>query len=264
VGHTRLGAIPKLRRWADVVAAFVDADVSHAATPVSAVAGLTLAAAEPALRAAVDDVGVRQSFLALAKVVLAAKTDDWRTALAALGIVLPDQPSLFDLTAGVQFAIDDAVLAAGAASDVGEMAHRAAAQALTELAGLAEVNLFGPDESELQRAVAQLATKKGFADLGQRFFGHFLARFLNFYLSRVTAQAAGASETLRDIGELSRFNARLNHHCVESARIVRDFCGEWFSKTTYLEGIDEKNSARFVAVAMRKLADEVQRQRGDV
>ena len=45
-----------------------------------------------------------------------------------------------------------------------------------------------------------------------------------------------------------------------AARIVRDFCGEWFSKTVYQEGIDLKNTSRFLAVAFKKLRSELDRQ----
>src|SRR5262249_19116033 len=68
--------------------------------------------------------------------------------------------------------------------------------------------------------------KKGFGELGQRFFGTFVARFLNFYLSRVTAATLG-SRGLRDLADLTEFNRSLRMHCNQSARIVRDFCGEW-------------------------------------
>jgi len=46
----------------------------------------------------------------------------------------------------------------------------------------------------------------------------------------------------------------------ESARIVRDFCGEWYSKTEYEQGINLDNSSRFLAVAVRKLRSELEQQ----
>jgi len=44
---------------------------------------------------------------------------------------------------------------------------------------------------------------------------------------------------------------------------VRDFCGEWYSKTAYREGIDLKNASRFLAVAVRKLGSELEQQGGE-
>jgi hypothetical protein len=119
--------------------------------------------------------------------------------------------------------------------------------------------LFGGSSDDVRNAIRSLSTKKGFGDLGQRFFGRFVARFLNFYLSRVTAASLG-SPRLRDLGDVAQFNDALRLHCDQSARIVRDFCGEWFSKTVYREGIDLKNTSRFLAVAFKKLRGELDRQ----
>jgi hypothetical protein len=104
-----------------------------------------------------------------------------------------------------------------------------------------------------------LSTKKGFGQLGQKFFARFVARFLNFHLSRASASGLGAPR-LQDLGYIGEFNEALATHCEESARIVRDFCGAWYSKTEYEQGIDPTNSARFLAIAVRKLKSELRHQ----
>jgi len=60
-----------------------------------------------------------------------------------------------------------------------------------------------------------------------------------------------------------QFNNALRTHCDQNARIVRDFCGEWYSKTAYKEGIDLENASRFLAVAVRKLSSELEQQGGE-
>ena len=87
-----------------------------------------------------------------------------------------------------------------------------------------------------------------------------MSRFLNFYLSRVTAGRVGG-DRLRQVGELTRFNQSLDDHCHQSARIVRDFCGQWYSKTEFQQGISLENTSGFMAVALRKLRDELERQK---
>lgn len=256
MGHTRLGNIPKTRRWQEVVALCGgEQSIGH----VPEIAEETLAAAEPALLRAMDDPGLRLAFHALARLALASREDDWNGALAELGIALPSDASIFDLTATLQASLDDQILAHGRATDVGEIAQRAMGETLMELAGPRAASLFGPSAEALRSAVRELSTKSAFGNLGQRFFGHFLARFLNSYVSRVTASVTG-TKSIGGIGDLSRFNAELTHHCLQSARIVRDFAGEWYSKTEYLEGIDTENTGRFVTVAVKKLAAELRRQ----
>lgn len=107
-----------------------------------------------------------------------------------------------------------------------------------------------------------LSTKNGFGELGQRFFGRFVARFLNFYLSRITAAQIG-TKRIQDAGDFARFEDSLKLHCDQSAHIVRDFCGAWYSKTEYKQGIDLENTSGFLAVAMQKLRSELERQKAD-
>ena len=98
--------------------------------------------------------------------------------------------------------------------------------------------------------------------LGQKFFGIFIARFLNFYLSRVTASAVNGPN-ISQVGDIYSFNEALRLHCEQSARIVRDYCGEWCSKTEYLTGINLQNTSGFIAIALKKLQAELQRQEID-
>jgi hypothetical protein len=256
MGHTRLGRIPTLRKWQDVIA-LCGAGPADALIPE--IADRTLEAAEPALLRAMDDAGLRFAFHALARLALASREADWDAALARIGVNLPADASIFDLAAELQGAVDDQILAEGRATDVSEIAQRAMGEALLELAGPSAASLFGSSADALRSAVRELSTKGGFGALGQRFFGHFLARFLNSYVSRVTASLTG-TRSIREVAELSRFNAELTLHCVQSARIVRDFAGEWYSKTEYLHGIDPQNTGGFVAVALKKLAAELRRQ----
>ena len=64
----------------------------------------------------------------------------------------------------------------------------------------------------------------------------------------------------RGIGEL---NDALVAHCQQSARIVRDFYGDWYSATEFREGITPQNTSRFVAVALNKIRAEMVSQKGN-
>jgi hypothetical protein len=63
------------------------------------------------------------------------------------------------------------------------------------------------------------------------------------------------------VGAIAQFNAALRSHCDQSARIVRDFCGDWYSKTEYQKGIDLENTSGFLAVALKKLRSELEQQK---
>lgn len=284
MGHTRLGSIPKTRPWNAVVAAFASggaggttggaggAGSSEVGTEVAAplaqfdrehvarVADQTLLAARGGLERAKDDPGLLYSVYLLTQVALASREPNWRHRLERFGLHLGSDASLIDLTAEFQGAVDDWLARRRHRSDVSEMASRAATDALAALTALKAQTLFGDSGEELRLAVRPLSTKAGFADLGQAFFGRFTSGFLNFYLSRVTATHLGEGR-LHQVGDITGFNRVLDTHCRESAQIVRDFAGQWYSKTLYEKGISLENTAGFVAVALSKLQEELRVQR---
>lgn len=259
MGHQRLGSIPKTQKWNAVVSGVMQG-TGLAREDVGEIAALTLDAAGPALENAVGDIGLRHTFYLLTQIVIASRKEDWLQQLADAGIRLSSESSIFDLTSELQLAVDDYVSEHGYATDISEMAQSAAGEALASLASDNSVSLFGNDGQSLKIAIRDLSTTKGFSRLGQVFFGRFAERFLNFYLSRITAREVG-SERLSDVAEVSRFNDALKLHCEQTARIARDFCGQWYSKTEYLEGINHHNTSRFMAIALRKLSRELAKQR---
>jgi hypothetical protein len=267
MGHTRLGDLPKTQKWRDLIARIaglrVSGGVFSAASYVEAIAAQTLEASRKGLENAKHDSGVRYAFYLLTQVTLASRSTNWEDALARHGIHLARDSTVFDLSSEIQTAIDRHVSrSSSGATDLSEMAQQSVGEALMSLADTRTVNLFGGSSDEVRNAVRTFSTKKGFGELGQRFFARFVARFLNFYLSRATAAALGGPR-LTELADVAEFNEALRTHCDQSARIVRDFCGEWYSKTDYQEGIDLENASRFLAVAVRKLSSELERQGGE-
>jgi len=266
LGHTRLGPLPKSRSWNQVVETLTGSRlrgfaVSSSASRINIIAAQTLKAARTILAKASDDAGVRYTFYLLTQLALASRHPDWRTKLDEHGITLSEQSSVFDLVAEVQNAIDRYVGGTSlGATDLSEMAQQAVGEALTSMLAAQTLSLFeDADPNDFKKALRTLSTRKGFGQLGQRFFGRFVARFLNFHLSRATAARLGAPR-LQDLGHIAEFDKALTSHCEESARIVRDFCGDWYSKTEYEHGIDLANSSRFLAVVVKKLRSELQYQ----
>lgn len=264
MGHTRLGEVPKTRKWSELVEQISGigrtGNVATADVIVGMIAAQTLDATQESLKKAATDPGVRYSFYLITQVALASRASNWESALGALGIHLSEGSTVFDFTVEMQSAIDRHIGASRSGStDLSEIAQQSAGEAIASLVGSKTVSMFAGSSDDVRNAVRCLSTKKGFGDLGQRFFGRFVARFLNFYLSRATAASLG-SPRLGGLSDIARFNDALRLHCDQSARIVRDFCGEWFSKTVYREGIDLKNTSKFLAVAFKKLRSELDRQ----
>ena len=267
MGHTRLGKIPKTQKWINVIATLAGDEGGETAVPaienIDQIATQTLIAAQQYLKLATNDLGLQYTFYLLAQVALASRSQDWRAKLQEIGIQIGEHDSLLEFTSEFQNAVDEYLERRRHASDISEIAQQAAGEALTFLAAPKSKTLFGAGPEELRSAVKEFSTTKGFSRLGQKFFGTFVARFTNFYLSRLTAAQLGKNN-LPDTGELSRFNDALQVHCEQSARIVHDFCGEWYSKTEYQEGINLDNTSRFLAIALRKLSAELNVQEAEL
>lgn len=268
MGHTRLGRLPTTKKWKAVVATISSVPttglpIASAHGPsVDVVARQSVDAAKEALEAALEDDGLNYTFFMLTQLALASRGDDWRERLGTLGIELQTGDGFFDLLSEFQGRIDAFVFERERSSDISEMAMQAAGEALASLSASRAQTLFGEDLNTVRAAIRPLSTLRGFADLGQEFFGSFMARFLNFYVSRATAAHVGSGQ-LPLLGDLTVFNDALRKHCKESALIVRDFSGEWYSKTEYQQGITLENTKRFLAVAIEKLRAELARQRDE-
>ena len=266
MGHTRLGKIPTSRKWRTVVATVSSSSGSTGgvsptlAGEVRSISQQALDAAEAGLKQAIDDDGLNYTFYLLTQVALAARDASLEARLQQHGISPDSDLTLFDLVSQFQSSVDDYIFEQDCQTDISEMAQQAAGEALTELANPRSTTLFGENEESVRAALRGFSTKNGFGQLGQKFFGLFMARFLNFYVSRITAAHMG-NEKLQQLGDLAEFNKELRRHCHESALIVRDFAGEWYSKTEYMRGIDQENTSGFLATALKKLQAELLRQK---
>ncbi len=265
MGHTRLGNIPKSRKWSEVLATLAEGSSlsgGKISEEVELIALKTLEAAETGLEKATEDIGLRYTFYLLTQLALASREDDWQETLLKDKIDISNVNSTFDVISEVQITIDDYISENGRATDISEIAQQSFGESIGLLIENKANTLFGSGKDEIQVALKSLSTKKGFADLGQKFFGSFMTHYLNFYLSRVTAAQVGTGK-FRNVNDISEFNRTLQTHCEQTARIVRDFCGEWYSKTSYLEGINLENTSRFMYVALGKLKSELKKQKVD-
>ncbi len=111
-----------------------------------------------------------------------------------------------------------------------ELASLAMRRALTETAGQQGASLFGTTLSDLQAALRTYSTRERFADLAQRFFGDFLARTMRSYVDREIPNLVGVSAGLRTVGDSREAVEAIDRHVRETAFLMRDFAGGWYSK----------------------------------
>jgi hypothetical protein len=257
MGHIRLGTLPKTRKWRQVV------DLLRLGADLETVAGSAAEAAETSLRNASDDPAFLHAFWLLTQIPLAARGPAFANDLRRLGLRVPDQPSLMDVTGAFMDAVDQHVRAQGEGrTDLGEMAQMAAVESLTAAVAPTLPSLFGAEPEDVQRAVGRHASGDRFAALARGFFARLTQRSLDYYLSRELANHVGAGERFHDDGARSRFDDALERHCREASRIVEAFAGGWYGKNVYQGGgLTPDAVRRFAPVAFKKVRSELRKRR---
>jgi hypothetical protein len=255
MGHKRLGTLPRTKRWQEVIAS-LDRGAS-----VARIAAASSAAAEGALTRAANDPALTRAFWLLTQLPLAARQADFVARLRELGLPVGSRPQLLEIIGAFSEAIDAHTRAVSERSDLGEMAQLAATESLSAIVGRSLPGLFGPTAEEVQRAVGRLATSKQFSDLARDFFARLTRRHLTYYLSRELSNHVGPETRFGSITAHSDFNANLDRHCRETARIVKNFSGDWFGKSNYEGGITPEKAAAFIAVALKKIRSELRHRR---
>lgn len=256
MGHVRLGTLPDTRPWNRVVGLIADGESA------AAVAAATSAAACAGLDRGKGDEGLAHVVFLLARTVLAARAEDFAREVARLGVSVPQDPSLYDLTAGFAAAVRDWHAAARVRqTDLGEMAELAAVEALTRCVGDRSDALF-PTGDDVRTATRELSTRSGFSALAHEFFSRFTQRFLLYHLGRELPLHVGGNGRFADPTAQTAFVDDLDVHSREAALIVKAFAGGWYSKARFEEGITERQARGFAAHCLTKLGAELERRGG--
>lgn len=256
MGHLRLGRLPKTANWQRVIA-LLDLD------PVSAdsVAAATTQAASLQLERLKRDPALAYSFWLLTQIAGAAREGDLASLLSRLGIDSSPDDSILHLVARVgdhvraHLRTNHEDTAASA-----ELASLSLRFALGQTIGLQGQSFFGSSLEDFQRACQRYSTRKQFGVLTKVFFGDYLSRTLRSYIDRELLNHVGQGSALRNVSESRQFRDAVDLYARQSARIIEDFAGGWFTKHEYETGrhITVDHTKSFVAVAMRKLQMELQ------
>ena len=119
MGHVRLGLLPRSKAWKEVVGLIA------AGADVPQVANATIAAAEKAFSFVMQDIGYTQAVWLMTQLAVAAKKQDPLGHLGSVGVVLPQEATLPDVTTALVEAMDRATQVSARRSDLGELAVRA-------------------------------------------------------------------------------------------------------------------------------------------
>jgi hypothetical protein len=253
MGHVRLGNLPKTRNWIQVI------DLLEQGAATDQIASATLSAAEKGFLRASYDAGFRHTIWLLTQITLAAREKNFGQQLKKLGLNVSNKPGIFEIVGAFSKHLDNYLNQRKARSDISEMAQFAAVESLSENTMRRSKTLFETSSDDVQRAIKEMSTKANFARFAKDFFSRFTYRYLSYFISRESSKHVGPGGPIDTIEAHTQFRDALETHCRQSAVIVEDFAGGWYSKTNYESGITPEKAAGFGHVALKKLASELRR-----
>jgi hypothetical protein len=247
MGHTRLGRLPRTRKWQEVVG------LVGASADTAEIAAATLDASKLGLEDAARDPALVHSFWLLTQIPLCARKADFIGELAKIGVSISGEVTLMELVGGLSDAVDAHVYRVGGRTDLGEMAQMGAAETLSSVLGQSTASLFETTPEDVHRELARIGTPVKFSVVARDFFARLTERYLTYFLSREL------SNKLETVDANRQFRDALSLHCKQASKIVEEFAAEWFSKANYQGGITPRKAAGFIGHAMTKLGAELQK-----
>jgi hypothetical protein len=257
MGNIHLSDLPGTPSWNAVV------DALRAGASAQEVAAATTGAAENSLAHAESDPGLRRAFWLLAQLPLAARATNFVERLSRLGIKTTNAPSLLEIVAEFQQAVDVRIRNARIKTDLGQMAKLVATETLTTVLSAELSGLFNATSEEVRHALGRFTAPDHFAKLTRSFFAALITRNLEYFISRVVSDHVGPDRGLRSMGDYADLRQALARHCYEVAIILEASAHEWYSNANWKGEITEPGAADFAYDAFRRLRDELRRRADD-
>ena len=256
MGHERVGALPRSKRWLDVVQGIAEA--SSVDGDVQGLANATLRNVRKQLLEVPADTGFVASFEFLLGLALSADPRGDKAPLGRLAIDLDANPSPLKLAR----ALAEYVADKRQSTEYAEIARKAATDVIAAWTGEQTRQLTITGDHERSSEVWRKASDgRGFCEVSRLFFGKFVERYLNYFIGR---EASGYLATTEDRERLARRLAEhvdgVSHHAFETSKITQSFAAGWFNRYA-AEGMPKAEEiSGFLSHAVGKLREEMLRQ----
>lgn len=256
MGHERVGALPRTRRWLDVVDGIADA--ASVDGNVRGLANATLENVRSRLRTIQGDTGFVASFQFLLGLSLSASPSVNRASLGELAIDLEANPSPLKLASALgQYVADNTQSA-----EYAEIARKAAVDAISTWTErqTRQLSFFGEHEqaSEIWRRASD---GSGFCEIARLFFGKFVERYLNYFIGREASSYLASTEDRERLARrLEDHVDDVSHHAFETARITQSYAAGWFNRYAREGMPSESEITGFLSHQVGKLREELNRE----
>ena len=256
MGHERVGALPRTKRWRDVVGGIADAAAVDG--DVRGLANATLENVRSRLLAIHGDAGFVASFQFLLGLALSASPRVDRASLGDLAVNLDANPSPLQLANALgQYVADNRQSA-----EYAEIARKAATDAIAAWTEQQTRQLSFTGEHEQASEVWRRASDgSGFCEVARLFFGKFVERYLNYFVGReASSHLANTEDRERLARRLGDHVDGVSHHAFETARITQSFAAGWFNRYARDEMPTADEISGFLSHSVGKLREELLRE----
>lgn len=262
MGHVRLGKLPATKKWREVVEL-----LGARQLVVADIAAAVERSADRSLSTAIQDPGFVESFWLLLMLPQAVAADDPQTALRPLGIEVPTDAGIADLTAGFEAAFERF----RQRSVVGftDFAFIARDAAIAVLAGLTHdggPSLWPSRPADDRATIAAFASTTRFGELAQAFFTNVLRGHIRYFLDREVPRQIGVGHALASVAHAEYFDEAVRRHCRETTIIMRAFARDWLGKNRFYLGkeLTREDAAALASYALTKIRAELNRRSGSL
>lgn len=250
MGHIRVGRLPKTKPWAGLFDHFQGSEIDAAQ-----VSQATAEAAQQEFAALERDRKINHCFWFLVRLVTAARSNDFTGELARLGLSNPSFTSGLAFVQQVARTVEREQRKRGQPTVFSRMAELSLRQVLSANLVQQSQTLFGTGQHEIQAACRAISTRQQFGRVARDFFATFMSRTIRYVTDKELSNYVGSTGSMASPTQVLDFEKALNRHCHETAKIVEEFAGGWFSKHNWETNndISERATAGFTAYALQKI-----------
>ena len=256
MGHERVGALPRTRKWRDIVDRLGEATGSE--DDVANIAVAILENVRLQFNKIHSDDGVVAAFQFLVALTKSATLGELGGSSFSPEIDLDSGPSTLSLIGQLRSWVETQE----ASKEYGDIATRASAETISLWSAQQgmQANLFTgpPDPKSIWQ---QADSGAGFCEVSRLFFSKFTERYLNYFLERE------ASASMSSIDERDRLASQLSDHidgvstyAFETSRITQSFAAGWFNNHARDTVPSKEESRAFLSVAFGKMREELTRE----
>ena len=255
MGHIRVGRLPKVRGWKQVIALLDSFDSSS-----SEIAAATARTAKEFFAERSTDPALVFSYWLLTQITSRARSENFVMELNKIGLDISNVGGALDFLGRIASFTRAQIKLRGETFPLSEFSQLSLREVLTETIGQQCQSLFGTTQEDIRLACRRYSMPNRFAKLARLYFSKVVNRTFQFFISKESPNKVGVGRKFEDISALSDFNLALEAYCYQSAKIVEAFAEGWYSKKNWQSKISEQDAKGFVAVAIQKLRSEIARE----